>query len=603
MCGAKLLLKEQYRAIKPIGEGGFGRTFLAEDANRLNARCVIKQFMPLPQTQSNPEAMAKATQLFEQEARQLLQLGEHHPQIPTLYGYLEQDKHLYLAQQFIDGQNLSQELASQGVFNEAQIRQLLTDLLPLLQYIHEHRVVHRDIKPTNILRSRNDGKFVLIDFGVAKHLASNTTTKTSSKPGTEGYAPIEQLRSGKVFPASDLYSLGVTCVHLLTQVAPDELYSPLQGTWVWRSYLQQVGRNVSESLASVLDGMLKDYVKERYQSATEVLRDLNATAAVAKPLPSSRIAPPPPPPPPPPASTPKPNAWQCLHTLTGHTGAIRSVAISPDGKIIVSGSGDKTIKLWNFSDGKLIYSLPEHGNWVRCLAFAPSGKLFASCSADKTIKLWNFSDFQLIRSLKEHTAGVSAVTFSLDGKQLVSGGDDSQLKLWDVDTGNSIKTLTQDSGSVLAVAISSDQKTLVTGGGDQVVKIWDFASGVLMLNLTGHSGWVRTVAISPNNQMIASGSEDNTIKLWQLDGKLIRTLSGHLNRVTAIAFSSDGNTLISGGGDKSVRIWNIYSGKLVNVLRGHTDCVWSVAISQDGQTIVSGCADNSVKVWQFVGKL
>jgi serine/threonine protein kinase len=118
-CGSQLLLKNQYQAIQPIGEGGFGRTFLACDAHRLNARCVIKQFFPLPEIQGNSQAMAKATELFEQEARQLLQLGEQHPQIPTLFAYFEQDKRLYLVQQFIDGQDLSQELAQRGAFSEA----------------------------------------------------------------------------------------------------------------------------------------------------------------------------------------------------------------------------------------------------------------------------------------------------------------------------------------------------------------------------------------------------------------------------------------------------------------------------------------------------
>lgn len=596
VCGSNLLLKEQYRAIKPLGEGGFGRTFLAEDANRLNARCAIKQFFPLPQIQSNPEAMAKATKLFEQEAKQLLKLGELHPQIPTLLAYFEQDKHLYLVQQYIDGQNLSKELAHLGVFSEPQIRQLLNDLLPVLQFVHEHRVVHRDIKPTNILRSRVDGKFVLIDFGIAKHLASAGTTRTGSKPGTEGYAPIEQLRGSQVFPASDLYSLGVTCIHLLTQVELDALYNPIQGDWVWRSLLQQKGRDVSEQLAQVLDKLLKDYVKERYQSAVEVLKDLNSRPSLKLPLPPLRVTPPPPPPP---ILLPQANTWQCVYSLTGHSGLIRSVAMSPDGKTVVSGSGDKTINLWNLGSGKLLHTFEAHSNWVRCVAFSPQSELLASCSADKTIKLWQLSNYKLIHTLTGHSNGVSSVTFSPDEQTLISGGDDEKLKLWDVSSGNQTHNLTQHSGSVLSVTVSSDGKTIATGCGDQIVRLWDFDSGLLMLTLTGHSGWVRSVAISPNNQIIASGSEDNTIKLWQLDGKLIRTLNGHLNRVTAIAFSPDGKSLISGGGDKCVRIWNLYSGKLVHILKGHSDCIWSVAISADGQTIASGSADNTVKIWRF----
>ena len=162
-CGSKLLLKERYRAIRPIGEGGFGRTFLAVDEDRLNARCVIKQF--LPQFQGTT-AIQKATELFSREAVRLDELGEH-PQIPALLAYFEQDKRLYLIQEFIDGPNLLQVLQQQGAFSEQQIRALLLDLLPVVQFIHEHQVIHRDIKPDNILRRNKDGKLVIVDFGVA----------------------------------------------------------------------------------------------------------------------------------------------------------------------------------------------------------------------------------------------------------------------------------------------------------------------------------------------------------------------------------------------------------------------------------------------------
>jgi len=587
VCGSKLLLKDQYQAIKPIGEGGFGRTFLAEDANRLNAHCVIKQFFPLPQIQNNIEAMTKATQLFKQEARQLLELGEKHQQIPTLYGYFEQEQRLYLVQQFIDGHDLSKELEQGGVFNEEQIRELLNNLLPVLQFIHDHQVVHRDIKPTNILRSKVDGKFVLIDFGVAKQLAGTNMSRASTKPGTEGFAPIEQLRGGKAFPASDLYSLGVTCIHLLTNAELDVLYNPLQGSWVWRSYLRQKGRDVSDQLSQVLDKLLKEYVKHRYQSATEVLKDLNS-----KPNPPSPPLPLPPPPPLPTES----KTWQCIHTLTGHSGSIRAVAISPDGKTVASGSADKIISIWNLDSGKLIQTLTGHANWVRSVAISPDGQTLVSCSADKTIKIWNLSSGKLIQTLTGHGNGVSSVAISPDGKTIISGSDDGKLKLWELNSGNLIYTLTGHTGYVLSVSISPNGKTIASGCGE-IVKLWDLSSTNLICTLSEHSGWVRSVAFSKDSQTIASASEDSTIKLWQ-DGKLIRTLTGHLGRVTSVATKPDGKTIITGGGDKTIKIWQFDSGQLMHALRGHSDSVWSVAFSMDEQTIASGSADNTIKIWQ-----
>ena len=585
VCGSKLLLKDQYQAIKPVGEGGFGKTFLAEDANRLNALCIIKQFFPLGQIQGNIEAMTKATQLFKQEARQLLELGEKHPQIPTLFGYFEQEQRLYLVQQYIDGQDLSKELEQQGAFGEEQIRELLNSLLPVLTFIHEHKVIHRDIKPTNILRNKADGAFVLIDFGVAKQLAGTSNSRAGTKPGTEGFAPIEQLRGGKAFPASDIYSLGVTCIHLLTNVELDHIYNPLEGSWAWRSYLKQQGRDVSDSLSKVLDKMLKEYVQHRYQSATEVLNDLNS-----KPTP---LSPPPPPPPPPPVES---KNWRCIQTLTGHSSQIRAVAISPDSQFIASGSADKTINLWELDGGSLVYSLRDHTNWVRGVAFSPDSKTLVTCSADKTIKLWEVNSGKLILTLAGHANGVSAVTFSPNGKIIISGSDDGTVKLWEIKTGNLLYTLTEQSGYVLSVAISPDGKMVACGCGE-IIKLWDLRTNNLIGELIGHSGWVRSIAFSPDSQIVASGSEDYTIKLW-LDGKLLRTLDGQTSRVSSLAINPEGKTIISGSGDNTLKVWHLESGKLISTLRSHSDAVWSTSLSVDGQAIASGSADNTIKIWR-----
>lgn len=272
-CGNKLLLADHYRAIRYIGEGGFGRTFEAVDKHRFDSPCVIKQF--LPQLQGSA-ALQKATELFEQEAIRLRDLGKH-PQIPDLLAFFEQDNRFYLVQEFIDGQDLLKELQQRGKFSEQQVRQLLTELLPVLEFIHKENVIHRDIKPDNIIRNRN-GSLVLIDFGVSKQLSATVLTKMGTITGTPGYAAPEQMH-GHVSPASDLYSLAVTCIRLLTGclleerngVWNDKLFDPMQMQWVWR----QQNVSVSNDLGKVLDKMLLFPVGERYQSASEVLKALN----------------------------------------------------------------------------------------------------------------------------------------------------------------------------------------------------------------------------------------------------------------------------------------------------------------------------------------
>jgi serine/threonine protein kinase len=271
-CGSKLLLKERYRAIKPIGQGGFGRTFLAIDEDKPSKpHCVIKQFYPQAQGTSTVQ---KAVELFTQEAMRLDELGRH-PQIPELLAYFTQDDRQYLVQEFIDGLNLAQELEQKGAFNETQIRQLLNDLLPVLQFCHARQVIHRDIKPENIIRrttpQSSNGNLVLVDFGAAKEATYTALNRTGTSIGSPEYVAPEQIR-GKAIFASDIYSLGVTCVHLLTQLSPFDLYDINNDVWIWRQYLKSP---VSNELSRILDKMLESIPVRRYQTVDEVFQDLN----------------------------------------------------------------------------------------------------------------------------------------------------------------------------------------------------------------------------------------------------------------------------------------------------------------------------------------
>ncbi|MEH1839850.1 MAG: serine/threonine-protein kinase [Nostoc sp.] len=287
-CGSKLLLKERYRAIKPIGQGGFGKTFLAVDEDKPSKpRCVIKQFYPQAQ---GTNTLAKAVELFNQEAVQLDELGKH-PQIPELLAYFTQEDRQYLVQEFIDGQNLAQELAHRGAFNEIQIRQLLNDLLSVLQFCHTRHVIHRDIKPENIIRESNaQGKLVLVDFGAAKSATGTALNKTGTSIGSPEYVAPEQMRGRAIF-ASDIYSLGATCINLLTGRSPFDSYNTNNDTWVWQQYLKTP---ISNQLSRILNKMLESIPIRRYQTVDEVLKDLNqqsqvaATPAIApKPIPQS----------------------------------------------------------------------------------------------------------------------------------------------------------------------------------------------------------------------------------------------------------------------------------------------------------------------------
>ncbi|MEA5574602.1 bifunctional serine/threonine-protein kinase/formylglycine-generating enzyme family protein [Calothrix sp. UHCC 0171] len=273
------LLRNRFRVLRLLGEGGFSKTYATEDVDRLDAPCVIKQFFPQVQ---GTAARAKAAQLFKEEAFRLYELGENHPSIPRLLAYFEQGASLYLVQEFIEGETLFRELQT-SIFDEAKIRQLLTDILPVIAFIHSRNVIHRDIKPENIIRRHGDNRLVLIDFGGAKQITQASIARQATVIYTIGYAPSEQM-AGFACHASDLYSLGVTCVRLLTKCLPqqdrygniyDPLYDAINAQWLWREMLSQKNLSVSEQLGYVLDKLLKNLVRERYQSALEVLQDLN----------------------------------------------------------------------------------------------------------------------------------------------------------------------------------------------------------------------------------------------------------------------------------------------------------------------------------------
>ena len=271
-CGSKLKIGDRYRAIGILGQGGFGKAFIGlDEALPSHPYCVIKQFFP-----ADLSSAVKAAELFQQEAIRLDDLGKH-PQIPTLFAHLEHDARQYLIQEFIDGQDLLKELKEQGAFSEAKIRLLLRDLLPVLQFIHDRQVIHRDIKPENIIRRRSPsisgsmtvGSHVLVDFGAAKFVTAAAIAETGTRIGSAVYVAPEQVR-GKAIFASDLYSLGVTCIHLLTNVSPFELMD-MDGQWIWRAFL--TNSSISHKLGEILDRMVASAPSKRYQTAREVLRD------------------------------------------------------------------------------------------------------------------------------------------------------------------------------------------------------------------------------------------------------------------------------------------------------------------------------------------
>ncbi|MEH1861597.1 MAG: serine/threonine-protein kinase [Nostoc sp.] len=281
------VVDNRYQIIRHLGQGGFGRTYLAEDINKSHQTCVLKEFAP--QVQENQD-LQKAKELFEREANVLKKL--QHPQIPRFHASLQvkigTKDFFFLVQDYVDGDNyyqLLEQRESQGkTFSEEEVITLLQQILPVLSYIHSQDVIHRDISPDNLIWRRSDNLPVLIDFGGVKQLpASQGFWRTklvgnNTLLGKKGYAPEEQLRQGKAFFSSDLYSLAVTTLVLLTGQEPQKLYDSYQGIWGWGKEIR-----VSPQLEAVLKKMLAYRPSDRYQRAEQILRDLPSPTATKSP--------------------------------------------------------------------------------------------------------------------------------------------------------------------------------------------------------------------------------------------------------------------------------------------------------------------------------
>ncbi len=613
-CGVRLRLRDRYLAIEPIGQGGFGRTFKAIDEDKPSKPfCVIKQFFPQIE---GTTAAQKAAELFTQEASALEQLDDRH--IPKLLAYfITPDGRQYLVQEFIDGQNLKTELEKNGLFSPAQVRELLMSMLSILEYIHRLGFIHRDIKPENIIRRTDNQQLYLVDFGAAKIATTIAQSQLAgTKIGTPEFMAPEQ-GWGRAFPSSDLYSLGVTCLHLLTGISPFDLFDDNRGEWIWRDTLSG---KIELQLAGILDKLIQPKPIDRYPAAQSAFLDLqanivtqnlsaqtNSTQPISIEVENSQLIT---------TSTlikselyavnRHNQKWECTDTLEWHNKPINTIAIFTNGQYLISGDEGGTVAVWNLTSQQPM-AIYRTNNSILTVAASSNHSQIASGDKDRKIQLRRkesignsvqelHGDFS---NLDSHNGFVYTVQFSPDGKILASGGADRKIKLWNTDTGKIIYTLDGHQDVVTAIQFMPNGKILIGAGADRTIRFWDLEHKQLLKTIEAHEQKIHALAISQDGKIIISSSSDRSVQIRQLGTTTHHILQGHQAAVLTVAISPDRKTIASGSIDGMVNLWDADTQQLIASFQAHQSAVKSIVFKPVGNTFISASWDRTIKVWQL----
>ena len=477
-----------------IGRGGFGVVYKGKH-RELGIEVAIKEYFPSELCirygqkvqPSKPEfqtAYEESLDRFIREAKQLEKFRDC-PNIVTCRDLFRSNGTAYIVMDYVHGLPLSELLerreARDEPFTEQDLLQVILPLLRDLQIVHKSGVCHRDIKPSNILIRRTDNASILIDFGAAKHEISKHTK--SFAPYSDGYAALEQVGEGEIGPWTDMYGVGAVMWRMVAGGAPP--FSPPNPTTSQRRAFELMQGRVdplpsaktigqirfSDMTLETIDACLEISLKHRLKSCHELSqrlsgnsRSLADTEGHYTSISGSTIG---------------------ISEITlKQSGGVLSVAFSPDGSRLISGLGDKTIRLLNIASGREIRRFTGHTDGVSSVVFSPDGSRLASGSWDKTIRLWDIASGREIRRFtgKEDWSGHNpvAVAFSPDGSRLVSGSN-SKILLWDIASGREIVCFTGHKGRFFAssfdIAFSPDISQLVSGSSDKKIRLWDIASG------------------------------------------------------------------------------------------------------------------------------
>jgi serine/threonine protein kinase len=581
------LLAGRYRIDSLLAVGGFGNTYLAVDEHKPSQpQCVVKQFASDRLSQLEPAKYAKCLDLFYRESSYLESLGKH-PQIPTLLARFSCDDRHYLVEEYIPGHHLGKELEADGIFDENRLRDFLNNILPALAFIHRHQIVHRDIKPENIIRRSDNCHLVILDFGAAKALNNNPDIDSHTQIGTCGYIAPEQS-FGRSCLASDIYSLGMTCLHLLTGQSPPQLYDPISQTLIWQDFLSTP---IDDRFAVILGRTIAFNPHQRYPDVSSLRQDLknlshptkiNLTKPIAKTIPNT------------------PSTWQTSQNIIPKTLQVLSLAFNRDGKYLICGNHGQLCQIWQVKDGSLYNQFSAHDCGVASVTtiVEGTGEKLITGSVAGTIKIWNFPELKLEKMLGGHSTIVTELIGSSDGKYLASFDGDRHLKLWDLSAYRCLYQSTRDL-SILSLAAADDRGLLATLHYPQTVYLWDFQTGKTVDSIELPIGnWTCLTFLPQSSNLVILDATGKLLTYNTASSQPLKTTNiplFHPTKVRSIA----ANTIVAIGRNPSYAvIWDLENDRLIPSPQLDTPLRNVLATSIATTAIANSQYNNQIAIWQ-----